>query len=811
MEKDNPTLYKADLHVHSSFSNKASIWAMKKINCPESYTPPQLIHAEARKRGMNFVTVTDHNSLEGSLQIAHLPGTFLSAEITVTFPENGCKSHVVVLDISESHFKTAMALRRNVYEMAAFLRSENIRHFIAHPLYGTSGKLTADLVEKMLLVFEAVEIKNGSHAPAQNAVMRDVVMSLTPQIIDRLADKHGIAPSGNTPWNKICVGGSDDHSGIFIARAFTCGPAAETPGQFLDAVWHGHGMVAGADGDSLMLAHSIYGIAYRFYREHIGSEKKQSPFVDILVNKYLTAQPKTFSFGKQIRFFIKKNWPEHQSGRDDVSFEETLNRELKSLFRNRHFLDRLSDVDVNRKIFSITSHLANRMIYLYTRKLFKQPLGNGLFEILRTLSTIGLTHLFIAPYYIAFFSQSRDRDLLGQVRSRFGLSLPARAERIALFTDTLDEINGVAMTMKRIARISEQRGADLTLVTCNEKEPSFRHRVRHFQAVGDFTLPEYPGLKLYFPPILDILDYVEQEGFTRIHVSTPGTMGLLALIIGRILHLPVTGTYHTDIPQYVGRLTDDDFMEESAWHFIRWFYNQMEEITVPSQSTRKQLTQRGIAPEKIRPLPRWVDTEAFSPRKRDGALWRRYGLNGDVKILYVGRLSKEKNLDWLADAFIDATEARVPAHMVIVGDGPYQKALQEKLSGYPVLFTGYLQGEALSALYASADLFVFPSTTDTFGNVVLEAQASGLPVIVSDEGGPQELMQHGETGYIIKANDRQALADTLIRLISNRPHLNILGVNARKFIEKKAVPSPDVYSTIFHSRKGSASEYAGAP
>ena len=310
MEKKTITLYKADLHVHSNFSNKASIWAMKKINCPESYTPPSLIDTEAKKKGMHYVTITDHNTLDGSLQIAHLPETFLSAEITVYFPENGCKAHVVVLDISEAHFKTAMALRKNVYEMTAFLRAESIRHFIAHPLYSMSEKLTVDIVEKMLLLFEAVEIKNGSHAPAQNDLIRDVVMSLTPEKIERLADKHDLKPAGNIPWKKICVGGSDDHSGIFIARAFTCGPSSGTASAFMDAIWYGHGTVGGEDGDALMLAHSIYGVAYRFYQEYIGPKTRQSPFVDMLVNKYLSAQPKKLSLREKIRFFIKKNLPD---------------------------------------------------------------------------------------------------------------------------------------------------------------------------------------------------------------------------------------------------------------------------------------------------------------------------------------------------------------------------------------------------------------------------------------------------------------------------------------------------------------------
>ena len=126
--------YKADLHVHSSHSNKPTYWAMRKFNCPESYTSPRHLYQTAQARGMDFITITDHNSINGALEIAHLPNTFLSAEITTHFPENGCKVHVVVLHVSETQFSEIMRLRKNVHELVAFLRSERVAHFLAHPL-----------------------------------------------------------------------------------------------------------------------------------------------------------------------------------------------------------------------------------------------------------------------------------------------------------------------------------------------------------------------------------------------------------------------------------------------------------------------------------------------------------------------------------------------------------------------------------------------------------------------------------------------------------------------------------------------------
>jgi len=172
------------------------------------------------------------------------------------------------------------------------------------------------------------------------------------------------------------------------------------------------------------------------------------------------------------------------------------------------------------------------------------------------------------------------------------LPLDTASEKIALFTDTLDEINGVAITIRRLVKTARERGVSLTVITSGYGTQL--EGVKQFKAVGDFVLPEYPELKLSFPPILDVMQYIEKEGITRIHISTPGTVGLLGLLIARLMDIPAAGTYHTDIPQYVGNLTNDDFLEQAAWSYMIWFYNQMEEVLVPSAGTREQLLSHGL-------------------------------------------------------------------------------------------------------------------------------------------------------------------------------------------------------------------------
>ena len=344
--------------------------------------------------------------------------------------------------------------------------------------------------------------------------------------------------------------------------------------------------------------------------------------------------------------------------------------------------------------------------------------------------------------------------------------------------------------------IARNRGVELTVITSTPNPTGYEDGVMNFRSIGDFVLPEYPDLKLHFPPVLDIIDYFEREGFTRIHVSTPGTVGLLALSIAKLMDFPIAGTYHTDIPQYVRSLTSDEMLEKAAWQFMIWFYGRMDEVMVPSASTRRQLVERGLAEEKMKPLPRWVDVRRFSPERRDPGFWDGYSANRSMKFIYVGRVSREKNLELLADAFMEVAAGALPAQLVIVGDGPYLGELRKKLSGYPVIFTGFLQGAELSVAYASSDVFVFPSTTDTFGNVVLEAQASGLPVIVSDSGGPKELMLDGVTGFVAKADNRKEFADSMRSMLRDPAMTTKMGKNARSFTEQGAAADTDACYAI---------------
>jgi glycosyltransferase involved in cell wall biosynthesis len=200
----------------------------------------------------------------------------------------------------------------------------------------------------------------------------------------------------------------------------------------------------------------------------------------------------------------------------------------------------------------------------------------------------------------------------------------------------------------------------------------------------------------------------------------------------------------------------------------------------------KHLISKGIDKRILKLEPRTVDVDTYSPIKREKELYTEK-LNGHTRILYVGRLSKEKDLDVLMQAFYQLSEEDGNVALIVVGDGPYRQELERTCNnGHVVLFTGYLHGEELQKVYASSDIFVFPSTTDTFGKVVLEAQASGLPAIVSDLGGPHEIIIPGETGITVPNKNPEAFKDALKYLVSHPNIRKSMSVKARKMAESRS-------------------------
>jgi glycosyltransferase involved in cell wall biosynthesis len=239
------------------------------------------------------------------------------------------------------------------------------------------------------------------------------------------------------------------------------------------------------------------------------------------------------------------------------------------------------------------------------------------------------------------------------------------------------------------------------------------------------------------------------------------------MLAAHLFHVPCRAIYHNDFPQHVKHITGDESLEESAWTYMRWFYGRADVVYSPSSFYRDQLIDHGFDPARLFIFNRGTDLDFFNPRHRDDHYYEQWNIRDKVVLAYIGRVSREKNLDVMLDAFLSDKELTERAALVLVGDGPYLNELKKRYAHPAIAFCGFMKGKPLARAYASADIFMFPSTTDTYGNSVLEAQASGLPALVSDEGGPREIILDGDTGIVLPGYDKAAWRSAMRDLVLN--------------------------------------------
>src|ERR1043165_3500572 len=223
---------RCDLHLHLRFSARSEEWLFRRFDFPDSYSRPRELCRLAREQRMDFVTITDHDTIEGNLEIAELPGTFISEEVTTYFPQDPCKIHLLVWGISEAQHTDIVRLRDNILDLQAYLQRETIAHSVAHPLYSINGKLDASHLERLILLFKHFEGINGLRDRLLSDLGRELLSGLSPQKIEEWANRHNLQPTHAEPWRKIFTGGSDDHGGQFVAGAFTETPRARTAAGF---------------------------------------------------------------------------------------------------------------------------------------------------------------------------------------------------------------------------------------------------------------------------------------------------------------------------------------------------------------------------------------------------------------------------------------------------------------------------------------------------------------------------------------------------------------------------------------------------
>lgn len=737
-----------DLHVHSSASNKAAGFFSQKLGIKECYNDPKSVYRLLRERGMSLVTLTDHDTIDGALEIAHLPGAFVSEEVTTYFPEDRCKVHVLVLDIDEATHRDLQELRGNIYELVDYCVARNLTHVLAHPLYDQDGRLNASHIERFLLLFDNWEILNGTRSKMSARLTVEIARAYRGERLAKLADKWGF--NRRRREQIAFTGGSDDHGGFDPGTAYTVA-AGESVADLKAAIAAGETTFGGAYGCPQRLSHTIMKVVYNGVRDRFGV---QHDVLDAIFD------PRLIDHGDRRVVPLS---------RGHADLKRSTGAGLEQLRRAPH--------DTIRAYFGTQ---AGELVDALKTMVLSGTRSNATADTL-----VGLMPTLF--YTSVYWHRALEKQVSRKLHRELVSDADAAGNKVAFFTDTIDEINGVAKTCRNLLDLAIKRDLDVQFFLCGTTQPNSDHVV---QLAPAFTmpLPEYPEIVLKLPRFRELLAQVEQGNYDVIYTATPGPMGLAALALSYILRLPLVSTFHTDFAAYAKAYTGDHLFAEHVARLMAWFYNRCDRVLVPSHEAADTLAAYGVERAKMDVFQRGVDVRAFNPAHARSDFWQRWApdYQGEPVVLFVGRVAAEKNID----RFIAAVRAyrrtrNVPAiRFAIVGDGP-KRAELEATYGDRIIFTGYLEGAELAAAYASADVFLFPSATETFGNVVLEAQASGLIPIVSNQGAAHENIIPGQTGFVVERADGRDWLQPVLDLVADRDRMAAMRTAAVHFARSR--------------------------
>ncbi|MGO9751415.1 MAG: glycosyltransferase [Solirubrobacteraceae bacterium] len=704
---------RADMHVHSTASELSKLGIQRSLQLPECATEPAEVYELAKRRGMDFVTITDHDTIAGALTLAHLPDTFVSEELTVHFRGEPQAVHVLCYGITLEDHEWLQAHHDDVEACADYLHSAEITAALAHPFYAVAAPLQARHRRRLAQLFPIWETRNGARAKELNL----------PAFVY-------VETRGGT-----AIGGSDDHAGIDIGRTFTQTPYCATSEEFLAQIRSGNADAHGDQGSAAKWTHAALSLAIRA----LGHERS-------------AGRPDPGAVLRIIERVMSEGDVRQGSVAGDLGPRDAL-----ALMR-AWLCSMGLEVDGHKLITYLQDgELGHADLERRARRIHERELAAVVNETVARIEVTGLIDLprFAGDLFdacVPAIPYAAAGAFLGREKLKLTRSDGDRP-RVALVADGLGAMHGVTHTIIRL----RDRGVPGFEVEVIGTDPDVDRRL---SAVAEIEIPFYRGMKVGVPSVPAIVDAVADGRYDLVHVCAPGPAGAGAWLLAQLLELPLVGSYHTELAAYAGLRSGQAQLELLASSALGKFYGACDTVLSPSPASDARLAQLGIAAERIGRWDRGVDLERFDPALRDPKL-----LPGEIKVLYVGRLTREKGVELLAAAFESARAREPRLHLVLAGGGPEEAALRERL-GQHATFLGWQYGAELARTYASADVFLFASETDTFGQVLLEAQASGLPVLAVAEGGPASLIEHGHTGLLAPANPDQ-LAGALLSIVGS--------------------------------------------
>ena len=718
---------RVDMHCHSTASQESRLGVQRAVGLPECATPPQEVYELAKRRGMDFVTITDHDTIAGVLEIAGRPDVFISEELTAGFRGEPQAVHVLCYGITPEDHDWLQAHRGDVELCAAYMYDREIACALAHPYYTVAAPLTARHRRRLAELFDVWETRNGARARELNRPAATYV-----------ATRDGIG-----------IGGSDDHAGVDIGRTFTEAPASRTPDEFLAHVRAGRVLARGAQGSAAKWAHAAIALAVRTLGVDPGGTE---PDVDPARLMSLLSR------------LLREADARQGPGGGDLTPQDA--RCLLAAWIGAVGLGELSGDELIAHMqedgFS-HSGLYRRACRAHERRLraaVDVALGAARSQENLPGAAYGLFQACVAaiPYAPAAAFLAKEKAKLAAIPSTAGRGLGRHAggveegemPRIAILADGIGSTHGVTRTIAEI----RERGVPGFEIEVLGTDPEVDRRL---PAVAEVDVPFYPGLRIGVPSLPASVETISEGAFSAIHVCSPGPVGISGALLAHALGLPLLGSYHTELTAYAGLRSGRPGLADSMSLAVAAFYGACGVILSPSPAADAELRAMGVRQERVRRWDRGVDTSRFDPALREAG-----SLPGEVSVLYAGRITSEKGVELLAGAFELAHRGDPRLHLVLAGGGPEEPLLRERL-GSRASFMGWLEGAELARAYASADVFLFPSETDTFGQVILEAQASGLPVVAVAKGGPLSLIEHRHTGLLC-APDAAELAGAVLEL-----------------------------------------------
>jgi glycosyltransferase involved in cell wall biosynthesis/predicted metal-dependent phosphoesterase TrpH len=737
---------RVDMHCHSTASEVSKLGVQRALGLPECATPPEEVYELAKRRGMDFVTITDHDTIDGVLEIADRPDVFVSEELTAHFRGEPQAVHVLCYGITPEDHEWLQANNGDVELCAMYLYDREIACALAHPYYAVGAPLTASHRRRLAELFEIWETRNGARAKELNRPAAMYVATL---------DGTGI-------------GGSDDHAGVDIGRTWTEAPAASTPEEFLAHMRAGSVSAKGKQGSAAKWAHAAIALAARSLGrdEHDGDPSKPDP--------------------RRVMTMIQRLLREGDA-REGATGADLAPADARCLLRAWLAAVELDHLDERGLIaYMQEDDFSHSDLYRKACRLHERKLREAVEAAVRATGTLaederapggaderglgaaaeGLFESCIAaiPYAPATAFLGKEQAKL----ARYTASVEDEMPRIAILADGIGSTHGVSRTIEEIRR----RGVPGFEVEVVATDPDVDRRL---SAVVELEVPHYPGLTIGVPSLAAAAQTLAEGDFDALHVCSPGPVGVTGALLARALGLPLIGSYHTELTAYAKLRSQSQGLADAMAMAVATFYNACDLVLSPSQASDEGLASIGMRAEKIVRWDRGVDTARFDPSLRTR------GEDGRVDVLYAGRITHEKGAELLVESFLKARARDSRLHLVLAGGGPEQERVRERV-GTNATFLGWLEGAELARAYASADVFVFPSSTDTFGQVILEAQASGLPVLAVAAGGPLTLIQDRVSG-LLRAADPTQLADGLVELAASpllRERLAKAGLNAAR-------------------------------